>query len=398
MRKIAPGAFRFFLAGQGVLSLGESIRFIAVIMLIYNITGSGISAATGVALSALPGIITSPFAGVLGDRINESRVIILIDLARFITVPLFLYAGNTEQLYLLLVITSVLDVFYGPSRRKYVLGMTGKEGALKANSQLVGVSGVAYIAGPLLAGFLIDGYGHTLAIITASICCLVSGLTTLISVTAGGHGMQLPPRVYKSGMADFKEAVQYCGATTVIRELLLIDMVIGFCVISINLSFYPYAFDVLRVTAKGWSFLITVYYGTSLSAMALVKYAGKRLKNNEMKLLYLSLGIVAAAWMLYALTKNYTAVLVLQFAEGTLIALCGIILAARLQAAADKRYMARISSMNDIITSVGKLAGMCCTAIITGWFSFNGVFIFNGLILMAVAIVGLKCSLIYPFS
>lgn len=390
MRKTAPGAFRFFLAGQGALSLGESIRFIAVIMLIYKITGSGISAATGVALSTLPGIIAAPFAGVLGDRINESRVIILIDLARFITTPLFLYAGNTEQIYLLLIITSVFDVFYGPSRRKYVLGMTGREGALKANSQLAGVSGVAYIAGPLLAGFLIDGYGHTSAIIIASICCLVSGMMTLVSVAAGGRGLQPPPRVYKSGMADFKEAVQYCGATPVIRELLLIDMVIGFCVISINLSFYPYAFDVLRVTAKSWSFLITVYYGTSLSAMVLVKYTGKRLKNNEGKFFYLSLGMVAAAWMLYAFTKNYTAVLVLQFAEGTLIALYGIILAARLQAAADKRYMARVSSMNDIITSAGKLAGMGCTAIVTGRFSFNGVFILSGLILMAVAVAGLN--------
>jgi DHA3 family macrolide efflux protein-like MFS transporter len=391
MRKKAAGAFRFFLAGQSILSLGESIRFIAVITLIYKITGSGISAATGVALSALPGIIASPFAGVLGDRINESRVIILIDLARFIMTPLILYAGNTEQLYLLLVIISVLDVFCGPSRRKFVLGMTGREGALKANSQLAGVSGAAYIAGPLLAGFLIDGSGHAFVIITASICCLVSGLMTLVSVASGGHGMQTPaPRVYKSGMTDFRDALLYCGATPVIRELLLIDMVIGFCVISINLSFYPYAFDVLRVTAKGWSFLITVYYGTSLSAMALVNYAGKRLKNNEGKLFYLSLGMVAAAWMLYAFIKNYTAVLALQFTEGTLIALCGIILAARLQAAVDKRYMARVSSMNDIITSAGKLAGMGCTAIITGRFSFNEVFILNGLILMAFAFAGLR--------
>ena len=391
MRKKAAGAFLLFLTGQGVLSLGESIRFIAVVTLIYKITGSGISTAAGAALSALPGIIASPFAGVLGDRINESRVIILIDLARFVTTPLFLYAGNTDQLYLLLVITSVLDVFYGPSRRKYVLGMTGREGALKANSQLAGVSGAAYIAGPLLAGFLIDGYGHAFVIITASICCLVSGLMTLISVAAGGCGMQpVTPQVYKSGVADFKDAVLYCSAAPVIRELLLIDMVIGFCVISINLSFYPYAFDVLKVTAKGWSFLITVYYGTSLSAMALVKYTGMRLKNNEGKLFYLSLGMVAAAWMLYAFIKNYTAVLALQFTEGTLIALCGIILAARLQAAVDKRYMARVSSMNDIITSAGKLAGMGCTAIITGRFSFNEVFILNGLILMAFAFAGLR--------
>ncbi|MGE5614526.1 MAG: MFS transporter, partial [Bacillota bacterium] len=325
MRRKATAAFPLFLAGQGILSLGESVRFIAVTTLIYKTTGSGISTAAGAALSALPGIIASPFAGVLGDRINESRVLVLTDIMRFIITPLFLHAGNTAQLYLLLVVISVLDVFYGPSRRKYILGLTGRKGALKANSQLAGAAGAAYILGPLLAGFLIDMQGHACAIIAASICCLACCIFTLLSVAMGGHGKQPSPGVRQGGMADFSEAVKYCRTTPVIRELLFVDMVIGFCVISINLSFYPYAFDVLKVTARGWSLLITVYYGTSLSAMAIVKYAGTRLADIERKLLYPSLGMVAVAWMLYAFTKNYAAVLILQFTEGTLIALCGII-------------------------------------------------------------------------
>ncbi|MGE5612962.1 MAG: hypothetical protein ACM3XR_00990, partial [Bacillota bacterium] len=59
-------------------------------------------------------------------------------------------------------------------------------------------------------------------------------------------------------------------------------------------------------------------------------------------------------------------------------------------AATDSRYMARVSSMNDIVTSAAKLAGMGCTAIFTGRFSFAGVFILSGLLLMMVAIAGMR--------
>ena len=70
-------SFGIFLAGQGILSFGESARFIAVTILMHDIAGSGIPAAAGVALSALPGILASPFAGVIGDRSGEGRLLIL---------------------------------------------------------------------------------------------------------------------------------------------------------------------------------------------------------------------------------------------------------------------------------------------------------------------------------
>lgn len=52
--------FSLFLAGQGILSFGEAVRFIAVTVLMYDITGSGVSTAAGIALSTLPGILISP--------------------------------------------------------------------------------------------------------------------------------------------------------------------------------------------------------------------------------------------------------------------------------------------------------------------------------------------------
>ena len=110
-------AFSIYLLGQGALFLGESFRLIAVTMLIFKLTGSGLGAAFGLAVSSLPSIIASPFAGVLGDRIEERRVLVLIDLARFVAVPLFLYVDNVFHIYLLIILLSFSDIFYAPSKR-----------------------------------------------------------------------------------------------------------------------------------------------------------------------------------------------------------------------------------------------------------------------------------------
>lgn len=385
--------FNIFLAGQGILNLGEAIRFIAITTLLFDLTASGISAAAGVALSALPSIAASPFAGVLGDRMNESRMLILIDLARFIVIPLFLYTGSIYHIYFLLIVISILDVFYNPSRRKLVLDMTGRNGAVRANSQLTGVNGAAYFAGPMLAGFIIDGAGHAPVVLIAASCCLISGILTLFcTLLRGGKSRKSSALIPESGTAEFYSALRYCKKSPDVRELLLIGIITGFCTISVNLSFYPYAFDILKVTAKGWSLMITIYYGTNLVAMILMRYLSTKFKECAGKFFYAGLAIISGIWLLYAFVRSYAAVLLLQFAEGTIISVCGIILASRFQMITDKNCMARVTGINDILSSAGKLTGLGCIAMIMPWLSFGGVFVLSGVILLLFAFFGSICS------
>lgn len=391
-------AFFIYLTGQGISNLGDSIRFIAVTILIFKLTGSGVTAALGIALSTLPSILASPFAGVLGDKTDERWVLVLVDFVRFLTVPMFLYADNIVQVYLLLIILSLFDVFYGPSRRKFILGMTGKKGALKANSLLTGVSGAAYLTGPLAAGFLTDSYGPAPAILIASLCCFISCLVTLFAGVTYGKEVKAFSRhrvidtVRNNLMAELREGLRYCLSTTTVRTLLVIGLVTGFCTISVNLAFYPYAFDVLKVSAKGWSLMITIYYGTNLVAMLLIKYLDRLIRGREGRVFYTGLIIVSIIWAIYAFAANFTNVLMLQFMEGSIIAVCGILLVSRFQVITDRRFMARVSGMNDIFSSGGKLAGMGCAIVLASNFSFGAIFVFNSAILSLFAFAGLISS------
>lgn len=383
-------SFGIFLAGQGILSFGESARFIAVTILMHDIAGSGIPAAAGVALSALPGILASPFAGVIGDRSGEGRLLILLDILRSLAVLLFLYAGNIAQICLLIILVSISDVFYNLSRKKYVLEVTGKKGAFRANSLLTGAGGAAYLAGPMLAGFLTDRYGPAPSILLSSVCCLISAVLT------AGSAMTVKMKKHPAGklhscepvLSGLRDGIRYCRKKPAIRELLAASFVLGVCTISVNLAFYPFAFDTLKVDAKGWSMMITIYYGANLLAMFAAGKMDGSPDRRSGRTFYKCLAAVSLIWLLYAVTRRYALVLLLQFAEGTAIAVSGIILAARLQTAADREYMARSASLSDMMAGAGKLAGMGVTSLIIGKRSFIDVFIFCGILLFIFAING----------
>jgi len=189
--------------------------------------------------------------------------------------------------------------------------------------------------------------------------------------------------------------MRYCLDTPGLWELLAAGIILGFCTISVNLAFYPYAFDVLKVTAKGWSLMITIYYGANLLAMFLTGYISSRSGRYEMRtgrVIYGCLGVVSLIWLLYTVIRNYALVLLLQFIEGTMISVAGIILSARYQVITGREYMARVTGLNDVLASAGKLAGLGCTAFIAGRFTFSGVFVLCSILILTFSLAAVCIS------
>jgi hypothetical protein len=130
------------------------------------------------------------------------------------------------------------------------------------------------------------------------------------------------------------------------------------------MAFYPFAFDMLRLTARGWSLMITVYYGTNLLAMLLMGYFKVRSTTGMWKVILTCYSLTAIIWMSYCFIRNIGLVLSMQFLEGTIFALSGIFMATVIQISSPKGFVARISGLNDIGSGIGKIAGLGMTYVI----------------------------------
>ncbi len=375
------GAFVRFLLSQGISNLGDSFRFIAVTMLLLKLTGSGISTSLGLIFSILPSLVLSPFAGTVGDILPEKHLMALLDAIRGAVILLFIFNSRVEVIFLLIILLSALETIYSPLRRKLTLRITGKDGVLNANSILTGLSGAAFLAGPLLAGFLTEAYGTGPAFFIAGISFVFSSGLILSIKTCRENGVHGLKR--KSGFhEELSKGFTYVRKNPPVMEIVFTGIVAAFCSISMNMAFYPFAFDVLKLDSKGWSLLISVYYGTNLLAMFISFMMSRNMKRHPWGIIYAGLAITALLWASYGFTRDFPLVLVFQFMEGTVLAVCGIVLSTLMQTTANGGFIARVSGISDITAGVAKLASMACTYAIMMLESYRSVFLLNAGILL----------------
>src|SRR5207237_2252271 len=68
--------------GQLVSNFGDTLHYIALVVLVFKLTGQGLAVAGVVAAEVLPVLILGPIAGVVIDRFSRKAVLIGADLFR----------------------------------------------------------------------------------------------------------------------------------------------------------------------------------------------------------------------------------------------------------------------------------------------------------------------------
>ncbi|RCX17617.1 transmembrane secretion effector [Anaerobacterium chartisolvens] len=375
--------FLLFLAGQGASSLGDAFQLIAVTSLLFTMTGSGMSAAFGVICAPIPAILLSPVAGSLGDRFNPKGMLILLDLLRAAVAIFFIFRASVFVIYTVLLLLSILNVLYNPPSKRLIVGMLDRRDIMLGNSLLSGVGGISYLVGPVAAGYLVEATGTEAAfIINAASFIFCAFMTMLIKkssikANASPHG-----RVKTEGIAEgIFRGFTYLNSSASIKKIIVTCTVMSFGIASVNTAFYPFAFDVLKVTPKGWGLMISVFYGTSLTGMLIAVLLNKRMQHSIYKFVYIFLFIISMVWFCYGATGSMAVVLLLQLVEGTVTAVCVIALSAQLQLSSQKSFIGRAAAANELLSNGGKLLGIAVSYWVMLRYSPQAAFIVNSAIL-----------------
>jgi len=80
--------YRYLYAGQLLFYLGDQLGAVAIAVLVFDRTGSGLLTAVAYAASWLPGVFGGPVTATFADRLPRRRVLIVCDLARAVLVAL----------------------------------------------------------------------------------------------------------------------------------------------------------------------------------------------------------------------------------------------------------------------------------------------------------------------
>jgi MFS family permease len=158
--------YRLFFGGQSVSLIGTWLTRIATSWLVYRLTGSELLLGVVGFASQVPMLILAPFAGVLVDRWNRHRILVITQILsalQSLALAVLTLRGviTVSEIILLQIAQGFINSFDTPARQAFVVEMvTDREdlpNAIALNSSMVNTS---RILGPSIGGVLIAAFGE----------------------------------------------------------------------------------------------------------------------------------------------------------------------------------------------------------------------------------------------
>ncbi len=146
---------------QLISSAGDAIYQIALIWLVLDITGSNTITGLVVLSAYLPAILFGLMAGVLADRYNRIRLMLLSNFSQAFTViliPILLSLGY-ENVYLIGILAFVRSSFgtiFPPALNAFIPTIVPANYLVRVNSLLATSAQLAYLIGPATAAILLN--------------------------------------------------------------------------------------------------------------------------------------------------------------------------------------------------------------------------------------------------
>jgi MFS family permease len=216
--------YRLFFFGQGTSLVGTWITRVATSWLVYRLTGSALLLGTVSFAGQIPTFVLAPLAGVLVDRWNRHRVLVVTQVLAMLqsaTLATLALTGwiNVPLVLALSIVQGLINAFDMPARQAFLTEMvTAREdlpNAIALNSSLVNG---ARLVGPAVAGVLVAavGEGWCFAVDAASYLAVVA---SLLAMTVTPRVRDRPPaRV----LTELVEGFRYVRSFGPIRSILLL--------------------------------------------------------------------------------------------------------------------------------------------------------------------------------
>ncbi|HKO58886.1 MAG TPA: MFS transporter [Thermoanaerobaculia bacterium] len=267
--------YRLFFAGQSVSLVGTWVTRIATSWLVYRLTGSELLLGVTGFAGQIPLLVLAPFAGVLVDRWNRHRMLVITQILsalQSLALALLALSGRitVAEIVALQVLQGVINAFDTPARQAFVVEMVEDRAdlpnAIALNSSMFNAS---RIIGPSVGGIIIAAVGEG--------WCFMIDAVSYVAVIASLLAMRLPSRGAGRARArmleELQSGVRYVFGFAPVRELLLNVALVGTMGMPYAVLMPVFASKVLRGGPHTLGLLMTA---AGLGALAGTVYLASR--------------------------------------------------------------------------------------------------------------------------
>lgn len=297
--------FRLFFLGQGLSLVGTWMQMTAVAWLVWRLSHSALLLGVAGFAARIPTFALAPLAGVVVDRTDRHRLVILtqiLSMIQALALAGLMYSGHLEVWHVIVLslglgMINALDI---PARQSFLVQMVENRedltNAIALNSSMVNG---ARLIGPSIAGMLIAVAGEGL-------CFLVNGLS-YIAVIAGLLMMRVEPNARVGGetavLENLRDGFRYAFGFPPIRWLLLLLGLVSLTGASYTQLLPIFAEQILHGDARTQGFLVSAAAAGALAGALYL--AGRRSVRGLGRVIAWSPAVFGAGLVALGLSRSF---------------------------------------------------------------------------------------------
>jgi MFS family permease len=378
------------LAGAYLISgIGSQMQTVAIHWHVYLLTRSPLALGLVGLTRVLPIVAFSLWGGVLADRRDRRKLMLVTQTAMAIVAAALAIATFTgrETLWFLYAMTACsagAGAFDGPARQALIPRLVPERDLPGALSISISVFQAGMIAGPALAGWIIAGHAITPAthsgaspigastgglawiylVNAVSFLAVIFALTTMKASGAPAARSEGSPHPHP--IADLREGIRFVFRTPLMVWTMAVDFLATF--FSGSMSLLPiFADQVLRVGATGYGLLVSA---PAVGALAGSLYLSVRpVPARQGRIFLWAVAAYGAATVVFGLSRSFPLTLVALAGTGAADAISTVIRQTLRQLITPDALRGRMTSVNMIFFMGGPQLGELEAGVVASLFA-----------------------------
>ena len=220
--------YRKYFFGQTTSLIGTWMQMTAQSWLVFTLTHSATDIGFVVALQTLPVLLLGPYGGVVADRVDKRRLMIVLQgmmgvQAAILAVLSLTHVVTYLDVCILAIVLGLNNAFENPSRQSFMMEMVGPKDLRNAVSLNSTMNNVARAVGPAIAGILIASFGEGWCFAINA----VSFVAVVFSLMIMDLSILTPSVPTERAKGQLREGFRYIAATPKLLYPLIMMALVG---------------------------------------------------------------------------------------------------------------------------------------------------------------------------
>ncbi len=382
--------------GQLVSSLGDTLNYIALVIYVYQLTGSGFDLSKLSIFQIIPILLISPLAGVVIDRFRRKTVLIAADVVRALLILGLAIAPNVTAIYALAVLVAIATTFFRPTVQAVIPAMIREEELLAANSVAWSTEQLVQIVGSAVAGGLILWIGPKAAFVFNAGTFLFSAA---MIATMDVPFVPIPDsekRGWRLYLDEMRAGLDYALHDVFVSRLVVVQMLASLAVGGTSALLVVLSQQHLQLPPAGFSTLLLAIGSGALLGPFLLGLFTQNYK--DMRLLFVPYLIRGIGDILIALVASFPFTLFLLFVYGLNTSTGMVVYNSIMQVSTPDWVKGRVFTLMDMAWSIMEIVSIGTAGLLADAWGIRPVYYMGGALLIVAGLFGLSLLGRYRFQ